>query len=51
MKMLAGYIAYRVKKKNLSTDFKYGEPTKELVIQNKDWLTNTFERILNRTNN
>ena len=46
MKMLARYIVYRVKKKNPSTYFKYLKPTKELAIQNKDWLATLSRGLL-----
>lgn len=38
IKMLAGYIAYRVKKKQLNTNYVYGHPTKDFPSQN-DWLS------------
>ena len=37
--MLAAHIVYRVKKKSLSTVFKYGNQTNELSISNKGWLS------------
>ena len=44
--MLAGYIAYRIKKKSLSIAFKYGNPTNELSTQNKDWLSSISKGFL-----
>ncbi|KAG8279927.1 hypothetical protein J6590_094172, partial [Homalodisca vitripennis] len=38
IQMLAGYIAYRVKKKKLESNFIYGHPTKDFPSQN-DWLS------------
>lgn len=39
LKMLAGYIAFRVKKKKLSSNFVYGHPTNECTNNQRDWLS------------
>nr|CAD7425392.1 unnamed protein product [Timema monikensis] len=39
LKMLAGYIAYRVKKKKLATAYEYGHPTSHYPTKQIDWLS------------